>query len=92
MRFRQHLADNPCRFPRIHEIIDNQDPFAVLRIGDGFENFEPALILMLVGRNAHGVDQADLEFPRDDRRRHQSPPGIPVKLVPRDGKRFLVLV
>src|SRR5690606_11020162 len=56
----------------IHQIVDDQPAFAITLYTLEY----PVLSLgpVVIACHADGIDQADFEFPRDDRRRHQPAP------------------
>ena len=70
VRARQHLADDAGGGAGIGEIVDDQDVLTVAR--DRFQNSRRPLVLMVVGRDADGIDHADVELAGDDRRRHHA--------------------
>jgi hypothetical protein len=70
----QPLPHNSCSCTGIDEVVNNQPTIAVSSIGF-LQNTGRTLILMVVGRDADRVDQADVQLSGDDRCRHQTAPG-----------------
>src|SRR4029453_7827862 len=71
-------AYQPASLAGVDEVVDDQQPLAGAaaklshRIRDPLENLEIALLVVVVARHAHGIDDANTELPRNNRGRHQS--------------------
>ena len=77
MRGRQQVAHHARGLAGVDQVVDDQHALALLahrrHFGrDAFEHLELALVLVVVvARHAHGLDQPHIQFARHDRRRHQ---------------------
>ena len=81
MRIRHHVADEPSGLAGIDEVVDDQQPLAGAAAefggigGNALQYFQVALLGVIVARNADGIDDANAELARHDRRRHQAAAG-----------------
>ena len=71
----KHFANEFRCFAGIDQVINNQHSVPVLFVRHPFQNFQFSLILVLVGRHAHCIDQPDFQFTGDDRCRDETAPG-----------------
>ena len=68
VRLRQHLADLLCRAAGIHQIVDDEPVRAVAL--NPLQDLQFALHTIVIGGEADGIDQPDLQLTRDNGRRH----------------------
>ncbi len=71
--FGEHVADDAAGSTCVHQVVDDHPAFAVAF--DTFEDIGIALVLVIVGRDANGVDETDVEFAGDDMGRHEAAAG-----------------
>ena len=81
MRVRQHVAHQARGLAGVDEIVDDQEALAgaaaeLCGLGrDALQDLQSALPVVIVARDADGIDHAHAEFAGDDRRRHQPAAG-----------------
>ena len=66
----QHLPDEAAGLPGVDQVVDDQPAGAAAL--DPLQHARLALVLLVIGRHADGVDQPQLELARDDLRRDQA--------------------
>ena len=81
MRVRHHRAHQSPGLAGVDEVVDDQEPLAgaaaeLCHLGPKRPSApEVALLVVVVACDADGIDDANAEFARDDRRRHQPAAG-----------------